>query len=65
MSEQMKKLELVGKVGGRTKNAIKYHSRSGKPKIHANKAGKRFIMVRAANGKGVKRLYEGSKYEEK
>ena len=60
----MKKLELIGKVGNRTTNIIRYHSRSGKPKIHANKAGKRYIMVRVANGKGVKRLYEGSEYKE-
>lgn len=59
----MKKLELIGKVGNRTKNIIRYHGRSGKPKIHANKAGKRFIMVRKVGG-GVKRLYEGSKYKE-
>ena len=59
----MKKLELVGKVGNRTTNTIRYHSRSGKPKIHANQAGKRFIMVRKVGG-GVKRLYEGGKYKE-
>lgn len=59
----MKELKLIGKVGNRTKNTIRYHSRSGKPKIHANKAGKRYIMVRKV-GRGVKRLYEGSKYKE-
>lgn len=58
----MKKLKLVGEVGNRTKSTIRYHSRSGKPKIHANKADKRYIMVRKVGG-GVKRLYEGSKYK--
>ena len=60
----MKKLKLVGEVGKRTKNVITYHGRSGRPVIHANKAGKRYIMVRKVGG-GVKRLYEGSKYSEK
>ena len=57
------KLKLTGKVGNRSKNLIKYHGRSGHPKIHANKAGKRYIMVRKKGG-GVKRLYEGSGYTE-
>lgn len=60
----MKKLELIGKVGNRTKNTIRYHNRRGKPKIHANKAGRRYVLVRKVGG-GVKRLYEGSKYSEK
>ena len=59
----MKELKLVGNVRYRTKNIIRYHGRSGRPKIHANKAGKRYIMVRKVGG-GVKRLYEGSKYKE-
>ena len=59
----MKNLSLVGNVGNRSKNWIKYHGRGGHPIIHANKRGKRYIMVRKKGG-GVKRLYEGSKYRE-
>ena len=54
------KLKLVGKVGNRSKNLITYHGRFGHPKIHANEAGRRFIMVRKVGG--VKRLYEGNEY---
>ena len=57
------KLQLIGKVGNRSKNLIKYHGRPGHPKIHANKTGKRYILVRKKGG-GVKRLYEGSEYSE-
>ena len=69
---EMKRLELIGKVGERTKNKIKYHGRKGYPIIHLTKTPalvaygkepKRFIMVRKVGG-GVKRLYEGSKYSE-
>ena len=45
----------------RTKHVITYHGRSGRPQIHTAKSGKKYIMVRAQGG-GVKRLYEGSKY---
>ena len=47
----------------RTKEAITYHGRTGRPEIHTTKSGRRYIMVRAKGG-GVKRLYEGSKYAE-
>ena len=60
----IKRLKLTGEVGKRTKNLITYHGRSGHPVIHVNKQGRRYIMVRAKGGKGVKRLYEGSKYSE-
>ena len=56
------KLKLVGKVGNRSKNEITYHNRSGHPKIHANKAGRRYILVRKVGG-GVKRLYVGSEFK--
>ena len=58
------KLKLVGKIGNKSKNKITYHNRSGHPKIHTNKAGRRYILVRKVGG-GVKRLYENSKYSEK
>ena len=45
----------------RTKKKITYHGRSGRPKIHKSKSGKKYIMVRAKGG-GVKRLYQGAKY---
>ena len=45
----------------RTQHSITYHGRTGRPKIHTAKSGKKYIMVRAKGG-GVKRLYEGSKY---
>ena len=48
----------------RTKRLIKYHGRSGRPVIHTTKGGRKYIMVRAKGGKGVRRLYEGSKYQE-
>ena len=57
------KLKLVGKVGNRTKKTIQYHGRSGHPKIHANKPGRLYILVRKKGG-GVKRLYVGSEYTE-
>lgn len=60
----MKTLKLIGEPGKRNKNTIRYHGRSGKPKIHESKTGKRYIMVRAHKGAGVKRLYEGSKYKD-
>jgi len=47
----------------RTKKAITYHGRTGRPEIHTAKSGRRYIMVRAKGG-GVKRLYEGSRYRE-
>ena len=68
----MKRLKLIGKVGQRTKNLIKYHRREGYPIIHSTKTPalvtygkepKRYITVRKTGG-GVKRLYEGSKYSE-
>lgn len=46
----------------RTKHVITYHGRSGHPQIHTAKSGKKYIMVRHPSGRGVKRLYEGSKY---
>ena len=67
----MKTLKLTGEVGKRSKNIITYHSRKGHPVIHSlqpispSRPGRRYIMVRAPKGKGVKRLYEGSKYTEK
>jgi len=48
---------------GRSKKAITYHGRSGRPIVHQNERGRKFIMVRAKGG-GTKRLYEGSKYRE-
>lgn len=51
-------------MGRRAEKAITYHGRTGRPVIHTAKSGKRYIMVRAPEGKGVKRLYEGSKYVE-
>lgn len=48
----------------RAKKAITYHGRTGRPEIHIAKSGKRYIMVRHPSGRGVKRLYEGSKYRE-
>ena len=42
---------------------ITYHGRKGRPVIHTNEKGRKFIMVRKIGG-GVKRLYEGSKYKE-
>ena len=74
----MKRLKLIGKVGERTKNLIKYHGRKGYPIIHSTKTPalipsdevdflisglRHFILVRKTGG-GVKRLYEGSKYSE-
>lgn len=68
----MKRLKLIGKVGERTKNLIKYHGRKGYPIIHSTKTSalvtygkepKRYITVRKVGG-GVKRLYESSKYSE-
>ena len=46
----------------RSKEIISYHGRKGKPLIHQTKSGRLFIMVRAPKGKGVRRLYEGSRY---
>ena len=46
----------------RTKIKITYHGRSGRPIIHRTKNNRKYIMVRAKDGRGVKRLYEGSKY---
>ena len=51
------------KKGIRSKKAITYHGRKGKPVIHETKEGKKYITVRAKGG-GVKRLYYGSKYKE-
>ena len=48
----------------RTKRIIKYHGREGRPVIHTTRGGRKYIMVRAADGKGVRRLYAGSKYQE-
>jgi hypothetical protein len=45
----------------RSKLALTYHSRTGKPLIHMTDTNKRYIMVRAKGG-GTKRLYEGSQY---
>jgi len=47
----------------RTAKAILYHGRKGHPLIHLAASGARFIMVRGKGG-GVKRLYEGSKYDQ-
>jgi len=47
----------------RSKKTIDYHGRKGKPVVHTTKNGSRkYIMVRKKNG-GVKRLYQGSKYQ--
>jgi len=68
----MKTLKLIGKVGQRTKNLIRYHGREGFPIIHSTKTPalvvygkepKRYITVRKVGG-GIKRLYEGSEYSE-
>lgn len=48
----------------RTKTIVKYHGRKGYPIVHTTLDGRRYIMVRHPSGKGVKRLYEGSKYTE-
>ena len=45
----------------RTKKRIIYHKRTGYPIIHNTKTGRKYVMVRKKDG-GVKRLYEGSKY---
>lgn len=47
----------------RSKKSITYHGRSGRPIIHQTEGGRLYIMVRAKGG-GVKRLYDGSKYQE-
>ena len=47
----------------RTKHAITYHGRTGRPEIHETRTGRKYIMVREKGG-GTKRLYEGSKYYE-
>lgn len=46
----------------RSKEIITYHGRKGKPTIHQAKSGRLFIIVRAPKGKGVRRLYAGSRY---
>jgi len=46
----------------RSQKIIKYHGRVGHPVIHTAKNGRKYIMVRAPKGRGLKRLYEGSKY---
>ena len=46
----------------RTRHTITYHGRSGHPVIHTTKFGREYIMVRDPGGRGVKRLYAGSKY---
>jgi len=62
--EWLKEWEKEEVIGMRkTKKAITYHGRTGRPEIHTAKSGRRYIMVRAKGG-GVKRLYEGSKYTE-
>ena len=48
----------------RSVKPIKFHGRMGNPIVHITKTERRFIMVRHPSGKGVKRLYEGSKYRE-
>jgi len=48
----------------RTTKTIRYHGREGHPVIHTSLSGKRYIMVRAASGKGTRRLYEGSWFVE-
>jgi hypothetical protein len=48
----------------KSKKTICYHGRCGKPFIHEDAKGKRFIMVRKKGG-GTKRLYEGSTYYER
>jgi hypothetical protein len=40
---------------------ITYHGRKGKPVIHTDERGRKYIMVRKSGG-GTKRLYEGSRY---
>ncbi len=47
----------------RARKKITYHGRTGFPVIHTTRGGRKFIMVRAKGG-GVRRLYEGSKYQE-
>jgi len=46
----------MGKVV-RSKTRMMYHSRSGYPKIHHSKTGKKYIMTRKRGGGGTKRLY--------
>ena len=59
----MASLKLKGKAGEKSKIRIRYHGRSGYPKIYRSSTGKRFIMVRETGG-GTKRLYEHSYYKE-
>lgn len=47
---------------GRSRKKITYHGRTGHPIVHLSDGGRKFIMVRAKGG-GVKRLYNGSKYQ--
>ncbi len=47
----------------RARKKITYHGRTGFPIIHTTKSGRKYIMVRKTGG-GVRRLYEGSKYQE-
>jgi len=46
----------MGKVV-RSKTKMQYHGREGRPVLHRTKTGKKYIMVRAAKGRGTKRLY--------
>ena len=46
----------------RSKKKITYHGRTGKPKIHKSKKGRKYIMVRKKGG-GRKRLYQKSLYK--
>jgi len=48
---------------GRTRKMIVYHGRKGRPVVHEDATGKKYIMVRSKDG-GTKRLYEGSMYIE-
>ena len=47
----------------RTRRTVQYHGRKGRPVVHKDKSGDKYIMVRHPSEKGVKRLYSGSKYK--
>ena len=47
----------------RSSKLIRYHGREGFPVVHQSKTGRLYIMVRASEGRGTKRLYEGSSYK--
>lgn len=63
-SRHLKSPKGRSKYPRRSRRSITYHARSGKPIIHQADNGRLYIMVRAPGGRGTKRLYSGSKYQE-